>query len=173
MIVERLVTDIRAQFDGDKYIKKVLPFNSQYDNTEINRPAVYPMLYVGIDNIVWDKDTNHYVDQKQQPQSAAIDVKLHIVYHSLADHDFSRMKEINLLVDYITYKVQRLGSGSDLTDGSYSSLMRTYEERRQLNDTLSVVVLTFHTLAYEVYDMEKIVTQLEDFHIETEFETEE
>lgn len=169
MIVQRINSDIRACFDEDKYIKKVLPFNSQYDNTEDDRPHAYPMLYVEVDKIDWHKDTNNYVDQTQQPQSAEIDIRLHLVYHSLADHDFNREKEINLLVDYVTYKVQRLGSGTDLTDGSYTSLIRTYEERRSYDNMLSVVILTFHTLAYEVYDIEKIITELRDFNIEGEY----
>lgn len=169
MIVQRINSDIRACFDEDKYIKKVLPFNSQYDNTEDDRPHAYPMLYVEVDKIDWHKDTNNYVDQTQQPQSADIYIRLHLVYHSLADHDFDREKEINLLVDYVTYKVQRLGSGADLTDGSYTSLIRTYEERRSYDNMLSVVILTFHTLAYEVYDIEKIITELRDFNIEGEY----
>lgn len=170
MIANRIINDIKDLFNKDKFIKRVLPFNSQYDNNEINRPTVYPMLYIGIDNIVWDKATNNYIDQLQQPQSAEIDIKVHLVYHSLADHDFVRLGKINTLVDYVTYKIQRLGSGTDLTDGSYTSLMRTYEEHRLINDNLSVVVLTFHTLAYEVYNIEKIITQLEDFNVDVEFE---
>lgn len=173
MIVERITNDIRQCFEKDKYIKKVLPFNSQYDNTEINRPAVYPMLYIECDRIVWDKATNTYVDQTQQPQSAEIDIKLHLVYHSLADHDFKRESKINSLVDYVTYKVQRLGSGTDLTDGSYTSLMRVYEERRPMDNMLTVVVLTFHTLAYEVYNIEKVITQLNDFNIDVEYDTDQ
>lgn len=172
MIVQRLNNDIRACFDSDKYIKKVLPFNSQYDNTENDRPHAYPMLYIEIDRIEWHKDTNNYVDQTQQPQSADIDIRLHLVYHSLSDHNFEREKKINSLVDYVTYKVQRLGSGTDLTDGSYTSLIRTYEERRSYDNMLSAVVLTFHTLAWEVHNIEKIMTELRDFNIEGEFETE-